>query len=370
MLIHFQALAEHVHVRQLASHRARIEALGRDIAEVSLRSFSSWLKEFDPRLSCEALRSTERWIITCRERGAIPLAEWLVTQLHGRSIAVGRPPGTVEEARIAALGVGVDLSSSRVRVGFARGHLLEIYVLVPLDVRGAMEQLQLAAEVYLETLLGDRLLDDWVDQVAVDRIARTKGLMMAADAKSQAQNYPLSEVGKLVETGVAALRRSLPLSHLSSLDAEDAWAALELSEVDVGQVDVAKLDRLYASTCHPEALKACLAGSSFCSQRFTRGEEIFTYLRWRGPKGAQRQRLRDVVERCVVQSRGSEPDWVLAGTGFGRDFDYLDLWVRPQPDVLLRLMRCVGETTGNAELGFYDSKWSSEALSYAELEPE
>lgn len=360
MLIAFKALDEALHQRALVAQRCCIEEMGRDLSTWSVRDFSRWLGTFDARLDCE-LGPGESWVITYSDRSAIPLAEWLVTQLSGRALAVGRPPGTVLHALRAAQRLGLDFSSCRVRVGFTRGHLLDVYVLVPLDVLGSMEQLQIAAEVYLETLLGDRILDDWVDQVAVDRIARTGGLCVVSDVRAPSTNYPLAEVEGLVHRGVDALRQGLP-SSLLSRQVHEQWTALTLA--DSGEQPAGPhSERRFASTCHPEALKACLTGLNFCSSRFTLGEEIFVFLRWRA-RGPERQRKRQEVEELIEHRAQRTGQVALAGSGFGGAFDYLDLWVHPQPPSMTELLASVAALVGEVELGFYDSKWSEERLVY------
>jgi len=365
MLIAFKDLDEALHQRQVAPYRHRVEQMGRDLSTWSAREFSRWLGEFDARLDCEA-SSLEPWVITYSDKSAIPLAEWLVAELHGRALVVGRPPGTAERALGAVRRLGADFSSCRVRVGFTRGHLLDVYVLVPFDVAGSPEQLQVAAEVYLETLLGDRILDEWVDQVAVDRIARSGGLLVVSDVRAPSVSYPLTEVDSLLKRGIHALRQSLPESHLASC-ASGEWTALSLERAHA-ESPGPRLDRLFASTCHPEALKACLLGLGFCSARFTLGEEIFIYLRWaaRGPeRPSKRQQVEDLIE--LLARRTAEV--ALAGSGFGEEFDYLDLWVLPRPGVINTLLRQVAELVGEVELGFYDSRWSAERLVHRRSTP-
>lgn len=358
MLIAFKHLDEALHLSQVAPYRHRLEQMGRDLSAWSLRDFSRWLGALDERLDCAA-SSTEKWVITYSDTSVIPLAEWLITELHGRGLAVGRPPGTADHALRAVQRLGADFSACRVRVGFTRGHLLDIYVLVPLDVAGSPERLQVAAEIYLETLLGDRILDEWVHQVAVDRMARTRGLSVVSDVRAPSVNYPLSDVDSLLARGISALRQSLPDSLLAPRASGD-WTALTLERAPDAPAGPHP-ERLFASTCHPEALKACLTGLGFCSARFTLGEEIFVFLRWRA-RGPERQRKRAQVEELIERRAHHSADVALAGSGFGEEFDYIDLWVLPGADVIKTLLGQVAEVVGVVELGFYDSRWSAERV--------
>ena len=181
MVIHFRELAEEQHRASVAPYAAQIDALKEDWVTGRSERFAARIAQLDARLRCEPLTHDE-WILGYEHPSAIPLAEWIVARLGGpRRLSVGRPAGSFSQALEAAADFGVDLSTSRVRVGFGRGHLLDVYVLVPLDVKSDAEDLQVAAEIFLETFVGDRLLDTWVAVVAVDRTTRTNGLRMVSD---------------------------------------------------------------------------------------------------------------------------------------------------------------------------------------------
>ena len=101
------------------------------------------------------------------------------------------------------------------RAGFTRGHLLEVVVHVPFDVEGDDESLQVAAEVYLETRLGDQLMDRWIANVSIARIARTRGLLVLSDASDQADNYPLEQTDAIIFRCRSCVRASCPAANCS-----------------------------------------------------------------------------------------------------------------------------------------------------------
>ncbi len=366
MVIHFRELAPAQHRSFVEQAAPQLESLRLDWSSLRFEDFKSKLRRLDPRLDCERLNRTNDWVISYSDQSAIPLAEWVVSQLSaGPRLFVGRPPGTLADAFFAAKNYSVDLSSSRVRVGFSRGHLLEVYVLVPLDVTADVDDLQIASELFFETLMGDRILDVWVDQIAVDRISRSKGLMMVADGRGRAESYPLADAPTLIQRGIDGLMSELPTTLLGARQSSFDWTALAIDETEDVPVSSIQPDRKFISTRFPEALKACLMGLPFSSSR---GDEILLWLSWSSSGGADRSDLRAKVEDYFARLDAEQPPpgrrrpVVLAGTGFGPDLDYVDLWIRPRTERIARLGADLAEIVGSVTLGFYDSIWADERV--------
>jgi len=315
------------------------------------RELGLLLEQVEPRL--QVREADGEWFLLYDEVAARPVAE-ICAAAVGRC-RVGRPALSHESALAVALSeTGVDLSTSRVRMGFTRGHLLEIVVSVPLDVEGDEEALQVASEIYLEERLGDLAMDRWVANVSVSRIARSQGLLVVQDITSSSETRPLRETGELKERAETGVFAELPACLLGRVEADVVWTALEIPALPGGLQE----DRVYASTSCPEALKAALEGLPFSSERFTRGQEVFCYFSWSASGGAQqRTSLREKIE-AKVRALGQE--LAVAGTGFGLKRDYLDLWALPEASLLRRVANVILSLCGDCELGFYDSKWGEE----------
>ena len=309
----------------------------------------------------EVMRTDDGFVVRESCRAARPWAELLVELApHGPVVHHGIPAQCHDQALATVTReCGTDLSRARVRMGFTRGHLLEVVVLVPLDIRGSMDELQFAAETYLEHRLGDDVLDTWVHSVGVDRIARTKGLVMVSDARATAESFPLCEAHELTTRAIAAVTSRLP-QHLRG-DQSGPWTALEMSEGGAGEM---QRERRYASTCFPEALKCALEGMPFDSRRFTRGGELFSWVRWR-PKtrGPERAALRERVERRLLE-QPFDTEVVVAGFGFGAHHDYLDLWLQPRITGIRELGTRLRALCGQLHFGFYDSNLSGEVIAF------
>ena len=374
MPLHFKKLSSAAHQAQVENFEVHLHEIKSRWDELDLQSFSSWIRRLDSRLDCEPGQDRRSWIIRYSHPSVVPLAQWVVSALpNDRLISVGRAAGSLDEALDKARRLGVDLASSRVRVGFSRGHLLEIYVFVPLDVDVAADRLQFSAEIFLETLLGDAIMDDWVGTVDVDRIARSKGLLVMADSRSSTVSYPLSEARDLVERGIAALTEELPDSIIRSrLEAAD-WTALTIDESsDLNESDdLPQPDRCFATTRFPEALKACLQGLPFCSSRFCRGEEIWISLSWTAQRAESRAQLREQVEAILSDSSPYNGpvhpgvDFLLGGSGFGIERDYVDLWVRNDELTIGSVAMMVAQLTKSVCLEFYDTKWREEGCVFS-----
>lgn len=298
----------------------------------------------------------EEVVLTYDEVSARPFAQ-LLSELAPQSVLVR--VGGLQKSHEQALesvrrAYAVDLSTSRVRVGFTRGHLMDVVVSIPLDVDGDKEVLNSAAELYLQLRLGDELFDTWVLEVGVDRINRTRGLVMVSDARASAPTSPLELSFSLVEKGAHALTADLPVSLLLESSHAEDWVALEIPEA----AQVIQAERRFAATRFPEALKACLEGLPHDSTRYTRGGELFVYVVYQ-VDGERRATVREQAELFIANGVFRKTV-VLAGTGFGRSTDYLDLWMLPDGEHMRGFFQALCQITGPLEVGFYDEQLSGE----------
>lgn len=368
MLVHWRELGPLSEARRLAAMEKATRLFYRVLAGSDWEAAHQALTSVDPRLSLELLQDDEGRLFVLRydEAPALPSAQF-VRELGPANLRIelGRRAGSHDSALREVTDLyGISLETARVRVGVARGHLLEVVISIPLDISGDVESLQLAIEHYLEVSVGDETLDCWVSDVALDRIARTSGLLMVQDSKVPGETHPLSSTRKLIERGVRGILENLP-ERLAPTTHADQWTALTISELGSGL----QAGRLHASTRFPEALKAALVGLPFSSRRFTRGGEVMIWISWSPPDGAPQERfaIRERVEESLGQHPQSERI-VLAGTGFGRSDDYLDLWIPPESSLLQSLLSHLLPIVGALEAGFYDSCWAEEILSVSQTQ--
>lgn len=290
---------------------------------------------------------------------ALPLRDLAAAALDvdGPTVHAGMPALGVEAALdLVGRSMGVDLSSSRVRVGVSRGHLLAVVIAVPLDVSGDVATLEAAASLLVEAALGDDFVDQWLLSIDVTRSRRHSGLVMVRDSVDDSVTYPVEQLDELARLGSAGISASLPSSLTRSTN--DAWTALELELAGAGP----GAERTFAATTEPEALKAVLEGLPFDSRRFVTGPEIFVWTHYSAEDQPNRHALRARVEAAASELGG---DVRLAGTGFGADGEYLDFWLRAEHDQLAELGVALAEAAGlPVTLGFYDSRWAEHRLGF------
>ena len=306
------------------------------------------------------------WVVRYADHVARASAELLrATAADPFAIRLGQQPEPFEVALARARSeTGVALDSARVRVGLTRGHLWELVFTVPLDVEGDEEQLQLAAEIFVESCVGERLLDDWVASVEVTRSARQRGLLVLREP-APSTTYPLVQTSELLGLGIAGIVAGLPDSLVRVAGGE--WTALDIPAATTGL----QPERLFASTLVPEALKAALEGLPFHSGRFTRGSEIFGWLEWStvGLEPVARRQLRDERERSLCRSFEANGMGRFVGSGFGAERDYLDVVVDCRVAAIAETLRAAlavecAHPEAAVEFGFYDSIWADERLHF------
>ncbi len=332
------------------------------------------LCKFHGDLNCEWLAATPG-AATCvlRARGALeayPLLDLLRYELVTRGVAVvsGLPAlGHAEGVARATDCLGRDFSGTRVRVGFVRGHLLELAFAVPGCFGHDDEQALEAATVYAEAVLGEQLLDEWVGSIGVSPAPRGGALRVLDSAGQGAAVTPLVELAGLVERGVQGLLAGLPEAPLSKSDASD-WTLLEgepLRDASGAPSMRGMDDTLMASTRCPELLKCFLEGSPVSSRRFSRVGERFVYLKLPSAVPlSQRPEVRARVELAL------EPylrdDGVVIGNAVGVGHLYVVLALRQLGPALEGLLECVEAHPGlfpsGSDLRFLDATWADEWL--------
>src|SRR5690606_16562483 len=123
---------------------------------------------------------------------------------------VRRPAANLDQAlEVVRDETGVNLGHARARVGVGRGHLLQI-VLACDGVRGDADDLgKDAAERLVELLLGDAVLEDWVDSVRAMSAPRPSPLRIVGQEQA-ALPLTLSELVSAVQRAQEAIIANLP----------------------------------------------------------------------------------------------------------------------------------------------------------------
>jgi hypothetical protein len=236
----------------------------------------------------------------------------------------GAPPVTLAHAleRVRAER-GVDFSRARARAGFARGHLIDVVLSLPGGTGNRSEHE--AARELVVAFLGEGRAADWLGEVALEPAPRG-GLLKVLDVRAApASFFPVAELPETFGHAIAGLYAGLPAEPLWAAGGEELWTMLEAS-AEPAEDYAAQDDLLLASTYLPEMLKCFLAGSPFSSSRFSRREELFSYLKVERHDDDPRLSLsaRRVLEDALDAALVSERAGRVVGSGLGIRYSYVD----------------------------------------------
>jgi hypothetical protein len=222
---------------------------------------------------------------------------------------------------------GLDLAGARARLGFSRGHLLEIVVLSSVFTSGTDERALDAANLLLPLLLGEDVFDDWVGAVDVAPSPRGGSLRVLPDGATAPDTaLGLADVQPAVRAAIRGVEAELPdVPYHARLGSAD-WTLLE-AEPPIS-ADYAALDDLVLlSTLVPEAMKCFLQGSPFSSRRFSRHGERFVYAKVDGGERTTEERyaIRVSIEEALDADLVRLGAGRVVGAGIGIRYVYVVL---------------------------------------------
>jgi hypothetical protein len=286
---------------------------------------------------------------------------------------------------------GLDLRTSRARVGVTRGHLLEVVLACHEFASSEDARGHDAAQALVQRLIGDRAFEDWVARISIQSAPRPNALQVLGAGAVQPLPLSLAELDAAILAAERGVLAGLTDAPYHSFCERAEWSLFELNE-ELRVSDVARpsplaglsslakpgedlaapafydmppqADLLLATTLCPEALKCFLKGEPFTSRRFSRHGERFCYLKLRlteaDEEGRQRRRaeLEDQLNRALVPGRLG----CVVGAGQGSEFVYVNLaltQIEPALEVLRRRLQRFG-VGDEVWLLFCDDEWREE----------
>lgn len=336
-----------------ATRRADARAIGEVTARLDHRIRSELLVERD---------GSHTIVVTPREeRRMRPLVDAFVAcapRLDGARVTSHRPARPFAEALATVQKEhGYDLGSGRARVGFSRGHLIELVIYGRGFGGREDENAACAAERLVEGLIGERLLDDWVGHIGAEPLTQTGRLrVIGAD---DTPTLAISELPHTVGSATESLRSGL--AELPRAPLRDGWTMFE-AKPESQRDYVAQDDIVLAASALPEMLKCFLEGSPFSSLRFTKRDEVFAYLKLDGGAESFEDRL---AARIALEDRlGSElgSAGTLVGNGLGLRYAYIDIALVPDSTAVEHLCRIARDAgvSRRSWLLFCDTNWADE----------
>jgi hypothetical protein len=221
---------------------------------------------------------------------------------------------------------GVDLSDARLRIGFSRGHLLEVVVLSSAFSSAADGPGLDAANFLVLRLIGDELFDDWVGAVDIAPAPREGLLRLVSATPPGERGLVLDEALPAVEAAIRGVYAELPGTPYRARSELSNWTLLEAepgAEIDYPAQD----DVALKSTVIPEAMKCFLERGRFSSKRFSRHGESFAYVKvdaideTADARHELRVRLEDAIGKTLVTTRLG----CVVGAGLGVRYVYIDV---------------------------------------------
>lgn len=237
-------------------------------------------------------------------------------------------PAPLEEALARVHSeTGLDLTGARARIGFSRGHLLEIVVLSSAFGSATDDRALDAANLLVPLLIGQRAFDDWVGAVDVGPAPRGGSLrVLESGATAPEPALTLADVRPAVEAAIAGVDAELPAApHHESEDGAE-WTLLEAEPAPASDY-AAQDDLVLLSTLLPEAMKCFLQGSPFSSRRFSKHGERFVYAKVDGDAltTEARYELRLSIEHALDGALSSPGFGCVVGAGIGIRYVYVVL---------------------------------------------
>lgn len=218
----------------------------------------------------------------------------------------------------------LDLSGARLRIGFSRGHLLEVVVHSSAFSSAADAAGLDAANVLALRLVGDELFDDWIG--AVDVIPAPKGALRVLSPARADATLSLADALPSVEAALRGAYAELPDAPYRIVSERAKWTLFEANpgaELDYPEQD----DIALASTLIPEAMKCFLERSRFSSKRFSKHGECFAYVKVDATRESadERHALRVGLEEALGRALLAAKIGCVVGAGLGVRYVYVDV---------------------------------------------
>jgi hypothetical protein len=201
------------------------------------------------------------------------------------------------------------------------------------------QQVQLAAFVATESLLGEGLLDRWIGTIEVLPLSSDKPRGDTARAISFARLQPT------VDAIIGSLVDQLPEQPSYRFVPQGRWSSYEL-EPEPASDFAGRLDLCVAISGRPDVFESLHGGSAFYSDTHTRCNETFCYLKidGGGEPMSIRAQLREQTETAIDQLLIPSQLGCVIGGGTGLRYTYIDLAVTDLPQALQALRHLANKT--------------------------
>ncbi len=288
---------------------------------------SQTLQSIDSRLCWEYGQAVKgpghRLVITPEsERQLRPMVQTLLEKaprLTGWEFYPYRLPESIEAAAASVKGrTGGDLSGFMARVQVGKNNRINLCFHSPRCGRSEDPQTLKEGFVASETLLGEEVLDTWIGAIDAEPMpSSTSGLL------------PLERLAPTVAALIDSIRSQLHDKPLWDIDVRadgHNWSSFKIDPPERDEYP-ARTDMFVGVTPYALMSMATHSGVPFSSERFSRFNERFCYLKIDGINGLDtrhfqdRGDIEDALDAQLVPARLGR----TVGGGTGRRYSYIDL---------------------------------------------
>jgi hypothetical protein len=273
--------------------------------------------EYGPAVKC----SGHRLVITPESaRHLRPLTSTIIErapQVSGWEFYGYRLAEELDWARGSVEGrTGATLDDVRVQAVCGKHHRIDLCYYFPALVGENDGQALDAAFVATESLLGEECLDKWIGAIEVDSLR----------SGSRKKTVELGELRANVDALIGSVCDQLPDRPYYEWAESTEWTLWRLTPEKATDYPE-QLDLFVGTSCNRALWEAAHSGTPFCSQRFSRSQEIFCYVKLDGSEGLDQEKFADkseIEDALDVVLKPARLGCQIGG-GTGLRYSYIDL---------------------------------------------
>jgi hypothetical protein len=288
-------------------------------------------------------------------RNLRPIVETMLERapkMPGWSFAPYRPPEPMEAAREMVLAKTDEPLPEKLTVRASVGDLNRVDLVFESKgfPRSDRELATHQAFTVAESLLGEEVLDKWIHVINVSR------------ARPDKHSLPPERLKRTVDALVLSIRDQLPGETFAARKTNAEWSVVAL-EPDEQDDYPWREDIIAFSTMHMPLFAATMPDTGFYSERFSRCDERFAFLKIDGIAGdaskmkfADRAAIEDAVDSALLGCG------TVIGGGTGRRYTYIDLALTDVDRAIAALKPALrnGAVPSRTWLLFHDCEWRDE----------
>ena len=216
-----------------------------------------------------------------------------------------------------------------------------------------------------ETLLGEEMLDRWVGVIQ---------LVDQSTPEEPGQRFiPLDRLKPTFDSVVQSLRSQLPAEPLAASIDDCQWAVLKLEPQEASDYPE-RYDLMTCVTCNPDLVSATFSTAPFFSERFSRCDETFCYVKIdsNGDLSEMEFEDREDLEEAVRNALEVEAAGTLVGGGTGLRYTYLELALTDLDAGVSAIRRALqeGSVPRRSWILFHDANLAAEWIGIYDDSPE